>query len=221
MSALRQSPAPGPEVIGTDPEDKMSRIAGEVERFFQSVHADIEDWKFSMEDLGDGTRIFLRFQIHFNKPEKTSDPVAGRPRLSFPAEVAPRGEVPPGREGPSPTEAGMALAETETTEEEGDRRRADRDMDSFLDSWRHPPTGSLEGEFHKPGAPDLDARPPSHGARHLGGEPSPEGVGIPADRRAAPPRPPERSPRLARREGEARDRRAVRSAARATDPPEG
>src|SRR5579863_6911100 len=55
-----------PAAKGAD-DEKMHQIVDEVDRFFKAVHADIEDWKFSMEDYGDGPRIFVRFQIHVNK----------------------------------------------------------------------------------------------------------------------------------------------------------
>jgi len=35
--------------------------------FFDNINAEIEDWKFSMEEQRDGTRIFARFQILIKK----------------------------------------------------------------------------------------------------------------------------------------------------------
>ncbi len=59
-------------------KQKMVTIVDEVDRFFKSVHADIEDWKFSMEDYGDGTRIFVRFQVHINRSEDSPSPPGRR-----------------------------------------------------------------------------------------------------------------------------------------------
>src|SRR5579863_570218 len=62
-----------PAAKGAD-DEKMHNIVDEVDRFFKSVHAEIEDWKFSMEDYGDGTRIFVRFQLHINRSGASAHP---------------------------------------------------------------------------------------------------------------------------------------------------
>jgi hypothetical protein len=35
-----------------------------VGKLFENLNIGIEDWKLSMEESRDGTRIFVRFQIH-------------------------------------------------------------------------------------------------------------------------------------------------------------
>ncbi|MHB8351213.1 MAG: hypothetical protein ACYDFT_00720 [Thermoplasmata archaeon] len=166
----------------------MTRIADEVERFFRSVHAEIEDWKFSMEDLGDGTRIFVRFQVHFNRSEIVPNPSEAPTHLTIRAKVAQSGEVQTIRGA-----ASMEVATESTVVEEaqesgaGARLRADLDMSSFIDSWRSKRASNQGGEFHKPGAPNLDARPEWNGQKRNGAESPPDGVGRHADKRAAAP----------------------------------
>lgn len=43
------------------------RLVDEMERFFDSLNAEIEDWKISMEEYKDGTRVFARVQILIKK----------------------------------------------------------------------------------------------------------------------------------------------------------
>jgi hypothetical protein len=48
-------------------KENVEKIAETVDKFFEDLHLEIEDWKFSMEELSDGTRIFVRFQIVVKK----------------------------------------------------------------------------------------------------------------------------------------------------------
>lgn len=54
------------KMMGGDPEH-AERIVDEVDRFFDSLNAEVEDWKLSMEEFSDGTRIFARVQILIKK----------------------------------------------------------------------------------------------------------------------------------------------------------
>jgi len=45
----------------------VENIVNEIDMFLDSLNAEIEDWKFSMEEYKDGTRIFARFQILIKK----------------------------------------------------------------------------------------------------------------------------------------------------------
>ena len=45
----------------------VENIVNEIDMFLDSLNAEIEDWKFSMEEFKDGTRIFARFQILIKK----------------------------------------------------------------------------------------------------------------------------------------------------------
>ncbi len=48
-------------------KENVEKIAESVDEFFENLHLEIEDWKFSMEEFSDGTRIFVRFQIIVKK----------------------------------------------------------------------------------------------------------------------------------------------------------
>ena len=48
-------------------KENVEKIAESVDKFFEDLHLEIEDWKFSMEEFSDGTRIFIRFQIVVKK----------------------------------------------------------------------------------------------------------------------------------------------------------
>lgn len=50
------------QLVGGKPEN-IEAIVEAVDGFFDQVNAELEDWKFSMEEHRDGTRIFARFQI--------------------------------------------------------------------------------------------------------------------------------------------------------------
>jgi hypothetical protein len=45
----------------------VERLVDEVDRFFGSLNAEIEGWKFVMEEFEDGTRILARFQIKIKR----------------------------------------------------------------------------------------------------------------------------------------------------------
>jgi hypothetical protein len=155
-------------------DEKMTKIVDEVDRFFKSVHADIEDWKFSMEDYGDGTRIFVRFQIHINQsivspgaekstgavpsPEGVKDPVAGPSVLS----------------GLTPPDAREVPEDVPEPDGTGAARRADSDLASFVELWRSKREKSQSGEYHKAGAPYLDARSEWKGHKRRADEALPE-----------------------------------------------
>ena len=47
--------------------DQAEKVVDEVDRFFDNLNAEIEDWKISMEEFKDGTRIFARVQILIKK----------------------------------------------------------------------------------------------------------------------------------------------------------
>jgi hypothetical protein len=48
-------------------KENVEKIADSVDKFFENLHLEIEDWKLSMEEFSDGTRIFIRFQIHIKE----------------------------------------------------------------------------------------------------------------------------------------------------------
>jgi hypothetical protein len=53
-------------LVGGKTED-VDRVVDELDRFLDKLNAEVEDWKFSMEEFQDGTRIFARFQIVIKK----------------------------------------------------------------------------------------------------------------------------------------------------------
>jgi len=54
------------EALGANP-DNVEHLVEEVDRFFESLNAEIEGWKFVMEEFEDGTRLLARFQIMLRK----------------------------------------------------------------------------------------------------------------------------------------------------------
>ncbi|HXZ23425.1 MAG TPA: hypothetical protein VEH08_01685, partial [Methanomassiliicoccales archaeon] len=50
------------QMVGGKPEN-VEKIVNEVDRFLDNLNAELEDWKLSMEEFSDGTRLFARFQI--------------------------------------------------------------------------------------------------------------------------------------------------------------
>jgi hypothetical protein len=156
-------------------EQKMHKIVDEVDRFFKSVHADIEDWKFSMEDYGDGTRIFVRFQVHINKSGDSPSPERSR------APIPSLGPVTGSRIDAAVAQGGRTLPDgREVTEDihepdgTGAARRADLDLASFVEVWRGKQDSTTGGEYHKPGAPYLDAHSEWKGHTRTGAEVSPD-----------------------------------------------
>jgi hypothetical protein len=165
-----------PEVKPGD-DAKMTKIVDEVDRFFKSVHADIEDWKFSMEDYGDGTRIFVRFQIHFDQSVVTANPKASKGKGPIRAEVTGRKNALSLEGGrPTPAEPENAAA-SHDPDQAGAARRADLDLASFVDVWRSKRESSLHGEYHKKGAPYADARPEKKGNSRSKDTSAPVGTG--------------------------------------------
>ena len=48
-------------------KDNVDKIAETVDKFLENLQLEIEVWKISMEEFSDGTRIFIRFQLHVKK----------------------------------------------------------------------------------------------------------------------------------------------------------
>jgi hypothetical protein len=48
-------------------KENVKTIMDTVEKFFENLHLEIEDWKISVEESREGTRIFVRFQIIVKK----------------------------------------------------------------------------------------------------------------------------------------------------------
>jgi hypothetical protein len=169
------------ELAGAE-DEKMHKIVDEVDRFFKSVHADIEDWKFSMEDYGDGTRIFVRFQIHINNPGVAPDASRSKVRALSPGETKARAVVDP------PVPGGRTLPDgREVTEDvhkpdgTGAARQADLDLASFVEVWRAKQDSTQGVEYHKEGAPYVDAGSEWKGHKRRSDEASPDAAGEPTD----------------------------------------
>jgi hypothetical protein len=169
-------------------DEKMGKIVEEVDRFFKSVHADIEDWKFSMEEYGDGTRIFVRFQIHINKGNapagaKGPSPMALAPeRRDAPSSATP---VAGKRSEPEGRTVAEAVREPGGT---GLATRAELDLASFVEVWRSRKDTSKGAEFHKEGAPFLDSEPEPKSRDRAADKPSADTAG---KRAGASPRAPD------------------------------
>ncbi|HLY77192.1 MAG TPA: hypothetical protein VKT21_04855 [Thermoplasmata archaeon] len=146
-------------------DEKMNQIVNEVDRFFKSVHADIEDWKFSMEDYGDGTRIFVRFQIHINKATGPMEPIRSKPMARALEEATDGSVVRSIPAGPSPPGEPTVTVEVLGPEGTGAAKRADLDLASFVELWRRKRDSSLGSAYHKDGAPYLDAGSEWKGAK--------------------------------------------------------
>ncbi|HXQ79570.1 MAG TPA: hypothetical protein VN819_05105 [Thermoplasmata archaeon] len=156
-------------------DEKMQKIVDEVDRFFQSVHADIEDWKFSMEDYGDGPRIFVRFQIHINKPGSSSGRKISEdkpPALTDVNEPKVAVAIPDAQSPPEPS-----VSPKEGHEPEGTRAalREDPDLASFVELWRRKRASNQGAEFHKVGAPYVDGVSEWKGTKRSG-DPAPRDV---------------------------------------------
>jgi len=54
------------QLVGGKSEN-VEKIVDELDNFFDNINAEIEDWKISMEEFPDGTRIFARFQLLLKK----------------------------------------------------------------------------------------------------------------------------------------------------------
>lgn len=53
-------------LVGGKPEN-VEKIVDEIDKFFDNMNAELEDWKVSMEEFPDGTRIFVRLQVLIKK----------------------------------------------------------------------------------------------------------------------------------------------------------
>ncbi len=54
------------QLIGGDRKN-VENVVTELDQFLDSLNAQIEDWKFSMGEYKDGTRIFVRVQLLIKK----------------------------------------------------------------------------------------------------------------------------------------------------------
>jgi hypothetical protein len=150
-------------------DEKISNIVEEVDRFFKNVHADIEDWKFSMEEYGDGTRIFVRFQVHINKagtPPAVAGPAALNPKPVESEAPAVSPVLPAERAQAAVRKAAADVREMEGV---GAATRADLDLASFVEVWRSKRESGKGGEYHKPGAPYMDSDSESNVGKDLRG----------------------------------------------------
>ena len=50
-------------VKGKGKKNNIGTIVDSLEQFFENLHLEVEDWKISMEEFQEGTRVFVRFQI--------------------------------------------------------------------------------------------------------------------------------------------------------------
>lgn len=48
-------------------KENVETIMNTVEKFLENLHIEIEDWKISVEDFHEGTRVFVRFQLIVKK----------------------------------------------------------------------------------------------------------------------------------------------------------
>ena len=53
-------------LVGGKPEN-VEKIVDEIDMFFDTMNAELEDWKVSIEEFPDGTRIYARFQVLVKK----------------------------------------------------------------------------------------------------------------------------------------------------------
>ena len=44
-------------------KQNLDKIVKTVDTFFDNIHLEMEDWKLTVEECNDGTRVFLRFQL--------------------------------------------------------------------------------------------------------------------------------------------------------------
>jgi hypothetical protein len=54
------------EALGGN-RSNVEHLVDEMDRFFDSLNAEIEGWKFVMEEFEDGTRLLARFQIRLKR----------------------------------------------------------------------------------------------------------------------------------------------------------
>jgi hypothetical protein len=48
-------------------KENIDSIMDTVQQFFNNLHLEMEDWKISVEEFHEGTRVFVRFQIIIKK----------------------------------------------------------------------------------------------------------------------------------------------------------
>jgi hypothetical protein len=175
LAVKKSKGRPEPTSPFTSGEDeKMHKIVDEVDRFFQSVHADIEDWKFSMEDYGDGTRVFVRFQIHINTP---GSPVPRSGSKEKPLSTGTAGDRSVSRAvsgGKADVAASAPTEDTHEPDRPGTTSRADSDLASFVQLWRNKRNSNQGSSYHKEGAPYLDDGSEWKGRKRSGVEGRPE-----------------------------------------------
>jgi len=44
-------------------KEKVGVVIDAIEKFFENLRLDIEDWKISLEEFEEGTRVFVRLQV--------------------------------------------------------------------------------------------------------------------------------------------------------------
>ncbi len=162
--------------------EKMQEVMNEVDRFFKSVHADIEDWKFSMEDYGDGTRIFVRFQVHFDKSVVSAHPRRSTAPGASPEENGARPALPAGRSVPPRGNGEGAIEDSHAPNGPAAAvHRAELDLASFVEDWRDKRESNFGGEFHKVGAPYVDGPSEWNGHKRIRQNVAPKPTGEPTD----------------------------------------
>jgi hypothetical protein len=48
-------------------KENFQVIMESLEKFFENLRVEVENWKLSMEEYEDGTRVFVRFQVIVKK----------------------------------------------------------------------------------------------------------------------------------------------------------
>jgi len=54
------------ELMGGN-RDNVEKVVAEMDDLFETLNAEVEDWKLSMEEFPEGTRIYARFQVLLRK----------------------------------------------------------------------------------------------------------------------------------------------------------
>ncbi len=44
-------------------KENVGVVIDAIEKFFENLRVDIEDWKISLEEFEEGTRVFVRLQV--------------------------------------------------------------------------------------------------------------------------------------------------------------
>jgi hypothetical protein len=135
------------------PEKSVGTIVQEVDRFLRSVRANIEDWKFSMEDSGDGTRIFVRFQILIEPSDGPDHRTTSGAREQGSEERVDARHAPPAEPARATSGAPDGGAPLDARRKGEVDDRSDPDLALFVEEWRRKRDRRVGGEFHKPGAP--------------------------------------------------------------------